>query len=169
MENLYYNNAMYDEPQHNWWHGRVDGLGPNHLRWHQCVRLQSLKQEIPLTPNGIALLGFACDEGVRRNRGRQGAVKGPEHIRRALSNLPLQPSIRIVYHIVNIKCRNRAMETTQDLIADAVTSLLASGNFPILLAGGHDPPQPNNLDIQKSVNNPSKSIGIINFDALFNP
>ncbi|MDM8175157.1 formimidoylglutamase [Olivibacter sp. LS-1] len=167
MENLYYNNTMYDEPQHNWWHGRVDGLGPNHLRWHQCVRLQSLKQEIPLTPNGIALLGFACDEGVRRNRGRQGAAKGPEHIRRALSNLPLQPSMRTLYDFGVIKCPNGALETTQDLLAHAVTSLLASGNFPILLGGGHELAQPHYRGIKKFVNTPSKSIGIINFDAHF--
>ncbi len=33
------------------------------------------------------LLGFASDEGVRRNQGRQGARHGPPALRRALANL----------------------------------------------------------------------------------
>jgi formiminoglutamase (EC 3.5.3.8) len=36
---------------------------------------------------GIALLGFVCDEGVRRNQGRTGAAEGPQAIRQALANM----------------------------------------------------------------------------------
>nr|WP_255310555.1 MULTISPECIES: aromatic amino acid lyase [unclassified Aliivibrio] len=50
------------------WHGRVDSEdGEFGLRWHQKIT--------PLTHSsihGITLIGFACDEGVSRNKGRVG-------------------------------------------------------------------------------------------------
>ena len=73
------------------WQGRVDPEA-DALRWHQCIRPLSAARE-----SGVALLGFACDEGVRRNHGRIGAAGGPQAIRRALANqsrtvrLPLPP------------------------------------------------------------------------------
>ncbi|NUS35238.1 MAG: formimidoylglutamase, partial [Pseudarthrobacter sp.] len=58
------------------WTGRFDGDGPEHRRWWQAVH--------PLDPpdgaapragtTPVALLGFASDEGVRRNKGRTGAA-----------------------------------------------------------------------------------------------
>ncbi len=35
----------------------------------------------------IALMGFACDEGVKRNAGRPGAAGGPDALRKALANM----------------------------------------------------------------------------------
>ena len=40
-------------------------------------------------PAGVAVLGFASDEGVRRNGGRTGAVAGPFALRAVLSNSPV--------------------------------------------------------------------------------
>ena len=64
-------------PDMQLWNGRVDtGEGDRARRWHQVVR--------PLddgTLPGIALLGFACDEGVARNQGRIGAAEGPAVLR----------------------------------------------------------------------------------------
>jgi hypothetical protein len=70
-----------ERPADTPWHGRLDPE-PDSLRWHQCTR--------PLTNGvapGIALVGFACDEGVRRNQGRIGAAAGPAAIRGALAGL----------------------------------------------------------------------------------
>ena len=39
------------------------------------------------TTAGVALLGFACDAGIRRNHGRPGAVDGPQALRKYLANL----------------------------------------------------------------------------------
>ncbi|MEH6308347.1 formimidoylglutamase [Olivibacter sp. CPCC 100613] len=167
MENRYHNNALYEEPQREWWRGRIDGHDLDHLRWHQWIKLQSLKQETQMTSKGIVLLGFACDEGVRRNQGRQGASKGPEHIRKTLSNLPLQASGCALYDVGNIKCINKRLEAARELLTQTVTSILASGNFPILLGGGHEIAQPNYRGLQNFLSDPSKSIGIINFDAHF--
>ncbi len=35
----------------------------------------------------IALMGFACDEGVKRNAGRPGAAGAPDALRKALANM----------------------------------------------------------------------------------
>ncbi len=63
------------------WTGRIDGTDPDLLRWRRVITVTDLLQTpLPvLQPGqkGIALLGFACDEGVRRNKGRAGAAKDP--------------------------------------------------------------------------------------------
>src|SRR5690606_39172273 len=66
------------------WSGRVDQPeDASTRRWHQWVRTPEAG-----AASGVALLGFACDEGVRRNHGRVGAAEGPAALRRMLSNLP---------------------------------------------------------------------------------
>ncbi len=69
------------------WQGRDDSAeAPNALRLFQTIARAErfAPQEMP---GDIALLGFACDEGVRRNKGRTGAADGPETLRRALANM----------------------------------------------------------------------------------
>ena len=66
------------------WSGRDDGPGPEHARWHSVIQLADASD----TPrDGVALIGFASDEGVLRNGGRQGAAAGPEALRTALGGL----------------------------------------------------------------------------------
>ncbi len=65
------------------WTGRTDAAeGQSALRWHQWVQPCAQQQA-----SGTTLLGFACDEGVRRNQGRTGARQGPQALRKALANL----------------------------------------------------------------------------------
>src|SRR5690625_7318899 len=63
------------------WTGRNDGPGTEHARWHSRIA--------PVDPSqpGFALLGFATDEGVRRNQGHTGAAAGPSAIRAALGSV----------------------------------------------------------------------------------
>ena len=61
------------------WSGRSDGPGPEHARWHSVI---NQAESAPVT-----LLGFASDEGVLRNGGRQGAAAGPAALRAALGSL----------------------------------------------------------------------------------
>ena len=52
------------------WQGRQDPEdGELALRWHNKVQPWQADSE-----PGVVLLGFACDEGVRRNKGRVGAA-----------------------------------------------------------------------------------------------
>lgn len=71
----------------NLWQGRDDSAeASNALRLFQTIARAErfAPQEMP---GDIALLGFACDEGVRRNKGRTGAADGPATLRRALANM----------------------------------------------------------------------------------
>src|SRR3546814_2258792 len=92
----------------NDWHGRVDSVDdPEAFRWHQVVRAVE-----PDSAAGIALIGFACDEGVRRNGGRQGAVEGPSALRRALSNLPVTGNLPI-YDAGDVSCADTDLENSR--------------------------------------------------------
>ena len=62
------------------WSGRIDlPEDASTRRWHQWVRTP-----LPGAAPGVAVLGFACDEGVRRNHGRTGAADGPAALRSRL-------------------------------------------------------------------------------------
>ena len=78
------NAGVMINPDMSVWTGRDDTPteGPNALRWWQCV-----KPYMPDAAPGIVLIGFACDEGVRRNGGRVGAKDGPRHCGSALANM----------------------------------------------------------------------------------
>ena len=65
------------------WQGRDDSAeAANALRLFQTI-VRAERFEPEMLAGDIALLGFACDEGVRRNKGRTGAERGPETLRRA--------------------------------------------------------------------------------------
>ena len=120
-------------PDMSVWTGRVDAAdGPSALRWHQMVK--------PLTPGcqaGIALIGFACDEGVRRNGGRVGAKDGPRAIRQALANLAWHQD-RPVYDAGDVRCDDQDLEGAQSRLAEVVSGALAAGHRPLVLGGGHE-------------------------------
>ena len=65
------------------WQGRKDpeenGVS---TRWHQHVQPFG-----PASTGGVALMGFAVDEGVRRNAGRVGAADGPRALRGSVCRL----------------------------------------------------------------------------------
>ncbi len=115
----------------------------------------------------IAILGYACDEGVRRNQGRVGAVEGPDAIRKQLGKMPnlLNPNTKLL-DIGSILCMDGGMEEAQNQLSLVLTQLLKKNIFPVLLGGGHDMAYGHYRGIKKYLNE-SKSIGIINFDAHF--
>ena len=109
------------------WHGRVDlPATADTQRWHQRVALDP-QPEAP----GIALLGFASDEGIRRNAGRLGAAQGPGALRNALANLP-------VLHCAPLYDAGRSFE-----IASPISRALLG---PQSLTVQTRPPSPRNSD-----------------------
>ena len=63
------------------WQGRNDlAESPAALRLFQTIGQHN-------EPRPIVLLGFACDEGVKRNHGRTGAAAAPDALRKMLANL----------------------------------------------------------------------------------
>lgn len=146
----------------NGWHGRVDSVDdPEAFRWHQVVRAVE-----PDAPPGIALVGFACDEGVLRNGGRQGAAEGPGALRRALSNLPVTSDLTI-YDAGDVRCIDADLENAQIRFARQVTALLDAGHFPIGLGGGHEVAYASYLGLANSGIAFGKRIAVVNLDAHF--
>mgnify|MGYP001627380152 CR=1 FL=1 len=120
------------------WQGRVDDEEPGDTRrWHQHVR--------PFdggSRGGVALIGFAVDEGVRRNAGRPGAAAGPAALRSALANMPVlgEPAI---WDAADIACMEtagdtRSLETAQDRLAGRVARAREQGCLPLVIGGGHE-------------------------------
>lgn len=156
---------QYSKPSADFWTGRNSG---NALYLHEKVEYIDLTA-IPVAPPGktIALLGYSCDEGVRRNQGRTGASGGPDAIRRMLGKLPnhLKPGQQL-WDTGTIGCPEGDLEKTQQGLEQMVALLLDMGALPIVLGGGHDLAfgHYNGILRGKGV---SGNIGIINFDAHF--
>ncbi|MGM7643768.1 formimidoylglutamase [Nocardia sp. JW2] len=144
------------------WTGRVDGTSPEHLRWHQAVA----PYEPGVDPGDCVFVGFASDEGVRRNKGRPGAVDGPDALRRALSPMALPAPLR-AFDAGTIAVTDQRLEDGQRRLGDTVTALLDAGAFPIVLGGGHEVAFGTYLGLAGAERARGATIGILNLDAHF--
>jgi len=158
----------YAAPDLRSWTGRVDSLENfDAYRWHQWIRPLDLAQgPVPFEGSlGIALLGFCSDEGVRRNLGRPGAVKGPGAIRKELCNLPcgFTPELKL-FDAGDVLCADGDLERAQAALAEAVERLLALGLFPIVLGGGHETAYGHYRGLRAHY---AQAPAIVNFDAHF--
>ncbi len=154
----------YTAPSPDNWTGRVDGSDRDHLRWHQIVKCKHLAEAEDLN-DCFVLLGYSCDEGVKRNLGRVGAAKAPTTLRKNLSNLPLlQEQHTAIVDVGDIHCQDNNLEASQEALGEAITCILKKGGFPIVLGGGHEVTFGHYLGLR---NASDEKIGIINFDAHF--
>lgn len=156
------------------WQGRTDSESNyDAFRWHQWVKIIDLRSNdlIAYTGKlGFAFIGFCCDEGVRLNRGRTGAAKGPQSIRKELSNLPCNFSQEVkLFDVGDIFCEGCTLEESQELLSKAIESVLNLNLFPIVLGGGHEVAFGNYMGILNYLSKRSQepNIGIVNFDAHF--
>lgn len=156
------------------WTGRNDGTDLAVQRWHQRVILVDLLHGvIPLLSpghKGIALIGFSCDEGVRRNGGRVGAKDGPAHFRKACCNLPVHFNEDAIFlDLGDVVCKDQDMEGAQHALAQVVAYALVNGYQPFVIGGGHEVAYGHYTGIDGYLNKtrPADSIGVINFDAHF--
>lgn len=152
------------------WTGRTDGTTADLLRWHQVIRTVDLSREplpaLSAGQKGIALLGFACDEGVRRNKGRTGAKEGPAALRRACANFPAHfPSSTVFIDAGDVICDNNKLEDAQLVLSQAVRAILMAGYLPVLPGGGHEITYGHARGIREFL--PQQQVGYINFDAHF--
>lgn len=155
--------ALNKTPKNNY-EGRVSN---QKLYLHEKISCEDISILGDSSNTAIAILGYACDEGVKRNLGRVGAVKGPDAIRKQLGKLPnhLLEETRVL-DVGTINCIDADLKTTQNTLSDNVQKLLDASVFPIILGGGHDIAYGTFNGIKKHLGN-SKTIGIINFDAHF--
>lgn len=154
---------MWTEVDMSLWQGRIDTDSEKCLRWHQAVA--PLLQHSALTDSTV-LLGFACDEGVRRNQGRVGAADGPDAIRRALANLAYGGS-QAIFDAGTVACVGDELEQAQAELAQQVEEILQRGGKPIVLGGGHEMAWGSYLGVRHYLGAVGGRLGIINFDAHF--
>ncbi len=142
--------------------------------WYQRIQCLNLKEATlaPLSKEqiGFALVGYACEEGVRRNQGRTGSAKGPKTIRKMLATtaIHLDPIIPLV-DVGNITCINNDLIGTQAALATLVKQVLKAGYFPLVLGGGHDIAYGHYSGIFQYLKEKTTKakVGILNFDAHF--
>lgn len=168
------------------WEGRLEPYESDRARyWYQLVTAYSNQK--------IGLIGFACDQGVRRNLGRVGAKAAPKTIRKAFAKLPCSLSLQNAYcsyKLTNdlvelvgdagdVYCEDGnnvvdgLLESTQSVYAQRVTEIIHQGSLAIGLGGGHAIAFASYLGLWNAFNDPNKHnknsssprIGIINFDA----
>ena len=160
-------NIFYELPQKSWWQGRIDGQEANFLRMHQHVQIMELNALRPRSGSqSVIFLGFASDEGVKRNQGRSGSVAGPYYLRKACSQLPVHYSDQLqLFDTGNIATINGNLALASEYVAQAVALIIENQGFPVLLGGGHEIVSGHYRGLKEKM--PDKKIGIVNIDAHF--
>lgn len=120
------------------------------------------------TKDGVAILGFASDEGVRRNHGRVGAAQGPAAIRSMLERLPVHRPVALK-DAGDVACTDGDLEGAQERLAERIASLLDRGIRPVVLGGGHEIAYGSFLGLAKHLGDAlaASNVLVINLDAHF--
>jgi formiminoglutamase len=158
-------NTRYLPPDPNQWRGRPDV--PENACFFQIIKTMNLLEEVtfPITQSSFALVGFRCDEGIRRNHGRIGAAEGPAAIRQAFGKLPAQKHNFTIFDAGSVTCADGDLEATQRALGQVVELLLEKNIKPIILGGGQELAWGHYQGIARKY--PKNNLGIINFDAHF--
>ena len=130
---------MYKPADMSLWKGRVDNTAQettaeNSARLHQKIQPWDNISDLK---DSVTLIGFACDEGVRRNQGRSRAKQGPVQIRKALANTVFPANIS-VHDAGDISCNDENLEAAQQSLTRQVCKILSANGQPIILGGGHE-------------------------------
>lgn len=145
------------------WQGRLDG---EELLYHRLFqRVKEERNYDSISTNDFVLHGFAVDEGVRRNKGRQGAKDAPDIIRKNMVNFPVILPDFSLLDFGNVTCDDGNLENTQNQLAKNVSKVLLKGGKSIVLGGGHEVTYAHYLGVKTAF--PEQKIGIINIDAHF--
>ncbi|PKH01717.1 formimidoylglutamase [Psychromonas sp. MB-3u-54] len=162
---------LHQPTAENIWQGRTDAEdGASGKRFHHMVSLTASEQDA----SGITLLGFCCDQGVKRNKGRTGAFDAPDLIRRALANSAWHQQTdsgkASFYDAGNVFCHGKNLEESQQTLAKQVQIALKQEHKVIVLGGGHEIAWGSFRGLAahlQETNSSSPKIGIVNFDAHF--
>ena len=136
--------------------------------WHQEILVSHIDDLQNENATDIGIIGYNCDEGVKRNQGRIGARKGPKSIRNKLGKLPIHFKDKKITDFGDVVCIDKNLEDCQKALSKTITKLIQQNVLPIAIGGGHDIAYANFNGIKDAIKNISKNkIGIINFDAHF--
>lgn len=132
----------------------------NDIRFGQVV-----KSDIRFYGNSkFVIVGVPQDEGVRRNRGREGARHAPDEIRRAFYKLPIPSTIAEgdVFDIGNTLVPG-SLEQIHERHCQVVEQLLRDEKIVIVFGGGNDISYPD----CKALHNVFSEVMAFNIDAHF--
>lgn len=149
------------------WTGRSDSSERGDTtRIHQIAR--TLASGSADTDAGAVILGFCCDEGVRRNHGRTGARQAPDQVRRALAGLPAHQLKQLV-DAGDIHCVEEQLELAQQQLGLRISELLNAGSTLAVVGGGHEIAYGSYLGLDQHLRekNSSGKTLILNLDAHF--
>ncbi|NQY98899.1 MAG: formimidoylglutamase [Henriciella sp.] len=136
------------------WTGRTDPEDGLHaLRLHQ-LETEGAKR---------GLIGFACDAGVARNKGRVGAKEAPQVIRSAMANLAAPIQAHRFTDLGTVTVDGDALEQGQAMLADLVARSFDPAERLVVLGGGHETALGSYSGLRQA--RPQSRIGIINLDA----
>ena len=136
--------------------------------WHQDILVSDIEDLHNNNKTDIGIIGYVCDEGVKRNQGRIGARKGPKSVRNKLGKLPIHFENKKITDFGDVICIDENLEDCQKALSIAIHKLITNGVLPIAIGGGHDIAYGNFSGIKEALKHVSKNkVGIINFDAHF--
>jgi formiminoglutamase len=146
--------------------GRVSKIENQY--WHQEILVSHIEDLQNENASDIGIIGYVCDEGVKRNQGRVGAQKGPKSIRNKLGKLPIHYENKKITDFGDVICIDENLEDCQKALSKTISKLITNNTLPIAIGGGHDIAYANFNGVKDAIKNISKNkIGIINFDAHF--
>jgi formiminoglutamase len=148
------------------WKGRI---ADDTQYWYQKVHcIESLEDISRFKNKNIALLGYAIEEGVRRNQGRIGTEVGPDHIKSVMGSMSYHlPESLEILDFGTIWLEDSELEGVQNQTKEIIFKLLKSKYFPVVLGGGHDLAFPHGSAIIDLAADKGDSVGILNLDAHF--
>ncbi|WP_022941537.1 formimidoylglutamase [Psychromonas hadalis] len=144
------------------WMGLTEqGNDPLDIRWHHKV--QKYKET---SPAGICLFGFPSDLGIRNAKGRSGATKGPEFIRKSLANVAWHlDDNQHVYDAGNLNCEWFDLQKAQNDLSNALAHFMRKKHTLMVLGGGHEMAYSNFKALHETQPKENR-IGIINFSSF---
>lgn len=144
------------------WTGRDDGPGPEHRRFfHTVTRPGEGSPSGDGPPADAALIGFASDEGVRRNGGRVGAADGPTALRTALASLAVHDDLTVVDH-GDVRVDDGDLEGGQERLGETTAAARRGAPLTVVLGGGHETAYGSHLGLEQG-----PRLGVLNLDAHF--
>ena len=122
-----------------------------------------------LTGGEVAILGVPEDRGITANKGRAGAAKGPDEIRRKLYKLTPgfyidMTKLRVV-DAGNIDTTGLTLAEVHGAEQGAVADIVSHGALPLVLGGGHDLTYPGVAGFVQGAGTGRDGLGLVNVDA----
>ncbi|RED17774.1 formimidoylglutamase [Parasphingopyxis lamellibrachiae] len=110
-----------------------------------------------------ALLGFASEAGVARNKGRVGARQGPQALRKALAGFAAPTNAQPFADLGDVDVEGDDLEAGQTMLGQHIARALGQHDRVIVLGGGHETAWGSYQGLRAHF--AEKRIGIINLDA----